>query len=80
MLCISVYRKVDRTIVQHSRPVEKKIAKGVKRKVKDKHLHFTHYLDALHSFQTFVSKQNLISSTAHTVPTVHQQKVGLTAV
>ena len=71
--------KVDRNIVQHSRPVEKKIAKGVKRKVKDEHLHFTHYLDALHSFQTFVSKQNLISSIAHTVRTVHQRNVGLTA-
>ena len=71
--------KVDRNIVQHSRPVEKKIAKGVKHKVKDEHLHFTHYLDALHRFQTFVSKQNLISSTAHTVRTVHQRKVGLTA-
>ena len=59
--------KVDRNTVQHSRPVEKKIAKGVKLKVKDEH-----YLDALHSFQTFVSKQNLISSTAHTVRTVHQ--------
>ena len=71
--------KVDRNIVQHSSPVEKKIAKGAKRKVKDEHLHFTHYLDALHSFQTFVSKHNLISSTAHTVRTVHQRKVGLTA-
>ena len=70
---------VDRNIVQHSRPVGKKIAKGIKRKVKDEHLHFTHYLDALHSFQTFVSKQNLISSTAHNVRTVHQRKVGLTA-
>ena len=59
--------------------MEKKIAKGVKRKVKDGHLHFTHYLDALHSFQTFVCKQNLISSTAHTVRTSHQRKVGLTA-
>ena len=47
--------------------------------MKDEHLHFTHYLDALHSFQTFVSKQHLISSTAHTVRTVHQRKVGLTA-
>ena len=71
--------KVNRNIVQHSRPVEKKIAKGVKRKVKDEHLHFIHYLDALHSFQTFVSNQNLISSTAHTVRTVHQRKVGLSA-
>ena len=59
--------------------MEKKIAIGVKRKVKDEHLHFTHYLDALHSFQTFVSKRNLISSTAHTVRTVHQRKVRLTA-
>ena len=58
--------KVDRNKVQHSRPVEKEIAKSVKRKVMDEHLQFTHYLDALHSFQTFVSKQNLISSTAHT--------------
>ena len=71
--------KVDRNLVQHSRVVEKKIAKGVKRKGKDKHLHFTHYLVALHSFQAFVSKQNLISSTAHTVRTVHQRKVGLTS-
>ena len=71
--------KVDRNIVQHSRPVEKKISKGVKHQVKDEHLHFTHYLDALRSFQTFVSKHNLISSTVHTVCTVHQRKVGLTA-
>ena len=71
--------KVGRNIVQHSRPEGKKIANGVKRKVKDEHLHFTHYLNALHSFQTFVSKQNLISSTANTVRTVHQRKVGLTA-
>ena len=71
--------KVDRNIVQHSRTMKKKIAKGVKRKVEDEHLHCTHYLDALHSFQTVVSKQNLISSTDHTVRTVHQRKVGLTA-
>ena len=70
--------KVDRNVLQHERPVEKKTAKGVKRKVKDEHLHFTHYLDALRSFQTFVCKQNRISSTAHTVRTVHQGKVRLT--
>ena len=71
--------KLDRNAVQHVRPVEKKTAKDVKRKVKDDHLHFEHYLDALRSFQAFVCKQNLISSTAHTVRTVHQRKVGLTA-
>ena len=70
---------MDGNAVQHSKPVEKKTAKGVKRKVKDEHLHFTHYLDALHSFHKFVCKQNLILSTAHTGRTVHQRKLGLTA-
>ena len=56
--------KVDRNIIQHTNPVEKKTAKGVKRKVKDEHLHFNHYLDALQNFQSFVCKQNLIGLTA----------------
>ena len=59
--------------------MEKKTAKGGKCKVKDNQLQFNHYLDALPNFQTLVCKQNLISSTAHTVRTVHNQKVGLTA-
>ena len=63
----------------HTGPVEKKTAKGVKRKVKDDHLHFTHYLDTLRSFKSYVCKQNLISSTSHTVRTIHTRKVGLTA-
>ena len=46
--------KVDGNVVQHSKPVENKTAKGMKRLVKDEHLHFAHYLDALYSFQTFV--------------------------
>ena len=71
--------KMDGNVVQHDRPVEKKTAKGVKRKAKDEHLHFSQYLDVLHTLQTFVSRQNLISSTAHSVRTVHQRKVGITA-
>ena len=71
MVCLSV--------LQHTRPEEKKTAKGVKRKVKDDHLHFAHYLDVLRCFKSYVSKQNLISSTNHTVRTVHTHKVGLTA-
>ena len=59
--------KGDRNVVQHSNPIEKKTEKGVKCKVKDDHLHFEHYLDSLRSFRKFVCKQNLISSTAHTV-------------
>ena len=71
--------KVCKNAVQHTNPVEKQTAKGVKRKVKGEHLHFNHYLDALHSFQSFVCQQNLISSTSHTVRSVHQRKVALTA-
>ena len=71
--------KMDKNVLQHTRPVKKKTAKGVERKVKDDHLHFAHYLNVLRSFQSYVCKQNLIYSTAHTVRTVHTHKVGLTA-
>ena len=70
---------VDKNVAQHTNPSEKKTAKGVKRKVKDDHLHFRHYLDALKNVQSFVCRQNLLTSTKHTVRTVHQRKVGLTA-
>ena len=65
--------KVDRNVLQRDRPVEMKTAKGVERKAKDEHLHLSHYLDSLHSYQTFVCRQNL------SVRTVHQRKVGLSA-
>ena len=71
--------KVDNNVFQHTRPVEKKAAKDVNRKVKDDHLHFAHYLDVLRSFKSYVCKQNLISSPNHTVRTVHNRKVGMTA-
>ena len=71
--------KLDKNIIQQTNPVEKNTAKGVKRKVKYEHLHLAHYLDASNNFQSFVSKQNLISSTSHTVRSVHQRKVALKA-
>ena len=71
--------KVNKSVIQHTRPIEKKTAKGVRRKEKDGHLHFEHYLDVLRSFKSYVCKQNLISSTNHTVRTVHTREVGLTA-
>ena len=71
--------KLDKNVLKHVEPVEKKTAKGVKRKVKGDHLRFGHYLDVLHSFESYVCKQNLISSSDHTVRTVHSSKVGLTA-
>ena len=42
--------KVDKNMLQHTRPVEKKTANGIKRKVKDVHLHFAHYLGVLRGF------------------------------
>ena len=57
--------KVSGDKLVHSSTVETKTAKGVKRKVKDEHLHYNHYLDALRNFQSFVCKQNLITSTSH---------------
>ena len=71
--------KVDKNTIQHTNPVERNTAKGVKCKVKDEHLYFNHYLDAFHNFSSFMCKQNLISSTSHTVRSVHLQKGGLTA-
>ena len=71
--------KGDKNVLQHTKPVGKKTANGVKRKVKDAHLHFAHYLNVLRSFQSYVCKQNLIPSTARTVRTVHTRKLGLTA-
>ena len=66
-------------MLQHTRPVEKETSKGMKCKAKDDHLHFAHNLDTLHSFKSYVCKQNLISSSAHTVRTTHTRKIGLTA-
>ena len=72
LLCV----KVDKNVLKHVDLVEKKTAKGVKRKVKDDHLRFGHYLH-LRSFESYVCKQNLASTSAHTVRTVHSRKVGL---
>ena len=71
--------KVSNNLLQHTNPVEKKTAKGVKRMVMDAHLHFEYYLDTLKNFHTNLCRQNLIKSTLHTVRTVRMCKVGLTA-
>ena len=51
--------KVSNNMLQHTNPVEKKTAKDVKRWVKDAHLHFGHYLDALKNFHAYLCRQNL---------------------
>ena len=70
--------KASNNLLQHTNLVGKKTAMGVKRWVKDAHLHFAHYLDALNNFHTYLCRQNLIKSTLHTVCTVHMFKVDLT--
>ena len=59
--------KVCNNVFQHTRPIERKTAKGVRRSVKDAHLHLAHYLDALNNFRTYLCRQNLIKSSSHTV-------------
>ena len=71
--------EVKKNIIDLTKPIQKKTTKGGKKKVKKIHLHFSHYLDTLRTFKSYVCKQNLLSSTNHTVRTVHQRKVGLTA-
>ena len=70
--------KVSNNLFQHTNPV-KKIAKGVKRWVKDVtcilHTIWTHSTTFIH----ISVDRNLITSTLHTVRTVHMCKVGLPA-
>ena len=68
--------KASNNMLQDNNPVEKKTAKGVKHRVKDAHLHFKHYLDALRNSHTYLCDR---TSTLHTVHTIHMCKVGLTA-
>ena len=56
--------KVDGNVVQHAKPVEKKTFEGVKRKVKDEHLHFSHYLDTLRTFKSNVCNSRKVGLTA----------------
>ena len=68
---------VRNNLFQHSKLVERKTAKGVKRRVSDAHLHFAHYWDALNNFHTYICRQNLIKSTLHTVHTLQKCKTCL---
>ena len=76
---LSIVRVKLKRITDLTKPIEKKTVKSVKEKVKKDHLHLSHYLDTLHTSKSYVCKQNLLSSTNHTVHTVHQRKVGLTS-
>ena len=37
--------EIEKNAIDHTKPIEKKTAKGVKEKVKKDRLHFSHYLD-----------------------------------
>ena len=58
---------------------EKKAAAGVKKGVCDKKLRHSHYLQCLQSYQSMHVVQNNIVSKKHTLKTMNQTKVGLSA-
>ena len=68
---------VKYNIIKHYDLVEKKVAKGDKKSVKDKHLHFCHYKASLDDMRVFVCGENHIWSHAHTITTEHRTKIAL---
>ena len=65
-------------MLQHTNPVEKKTAKGVEHRVKDAHLHFEYYLDALKNFYTLSTEPyQVYPYCVHTVCTVQMCNVGM---
>ena len=65
--------------VVHTRADCKKVAKGTKYSVKEKHLRHEHYRQALMDWSDVYVRQNVIQSRNHSLTTVHQCRVSLTA-
>ena len=52
--------EVKKNIINLAKPIEKKTSKCVNRKVKDEHLHFSHYLNTLHTFKSCLLAESTI--------------------
>ena len=59
--------------------MKKKVAKGTRRVVKDRHLRHANYLEAVQLHKQIYVKQNNILSREHSVGTYHQTRVSFTA-
>ena len=76
---LKFHGEVKDNIVVHSSPVEKATAAGVKKHVKENHLRHQHYLKTLTTQRKHFVHQNNIVSKKHSLYTVNQTKVGLSA-
>ena len=72
--------KVKDNCIIHQNPAEKATAAGVKRCMKEKHLRHEHYLRTLTSLKRHYVTQNNIQSKRHTIYTINQTKIALSAV
>ena len=70
--------KVENNTVVHLDEDCKKVAKGTKYAVKEKHLKHEHYRQALLDWRNIYVRQNMIRSRDHTLSTIHQCRVSLT--
>ena len=77
--CLRYHGKVKDNILKHSNLEEKPTAAGTKKYVKDKNLVFNHYLDTLTTRQNKYVTQNTITSKKHTLYSINQTKISLTA-
>ena len=68
---------VDNTIVDMNVDF-KKVAKGTKYRVKEKHLKHEHYLDTLRNWQSIYMRQNTIQSRDHRLASYQQCRASLT--
>ena len=77
--CLKYYGKVIDNALEHSELVEKPTAAGTKKSAKDEKLVFGHYLKTLTTKENQFVTQNIIASKKHTLCTINQTKVSLTA-
>ena len=70
--------KVKDNKIIHLNEQWKKVAKGTKAAVKEKHLRHEHYRSALFDWENIYARQNVILSRHHAVSTVHQCRTSLT--
>ena len=71
--------KVKNNMIVHEDPVEKKTAAGTKKCVKKNHLRHQHYRKTLTTLQKHMTTQNSIVSKKHTIYSINQRKIGLSA-
>ena len=71
--------KVKDGMIVDMKEYEKQVAKGTKKKVKDRFLRHEHYREVLDELKSVYVRQNVILSRQHDVGTYHQTKVSLTA-